>query len=255
MKRITSRTDQKALRQAAQKAHRIMDILLDACQEGTSTVQLEALAVEQLALERSSAPFRLFDGFNHATCISLNDEIVNGPPSRERKLLNGAMVKVAIGTEVKGLHGKVARTKVVGDQPNKKQARLMEGCQAVFERIEGKRFSTAAELLNLMPQLAEEHDLRLIDKACGYSIGKGLHQLPAFPCDPKDLKADFTLEPGLAFTLMPMMTLGSIGTFHIHQDGWTEVQTEGALCAHFCETLWINSKGLIERLSSNEKAL
>jgi methionine aminopeptidase len=74
---LKSTSDVKSLKEAAKAAGSICDHLIQLAKPGVNTLHLETLAVEELKRVRSSAPFRQVDNFGFATCISLNEEVVN----------------------------------------------------------------------------------------------------------------------------------------------------------------------------------
>lgn len=240
-------TDVRNLREAGRIAGVVCDDLLAACRPGVTTMEIEALAIQLLGKHRSSAPFRQFEGFNHACCISLNEEVVNGPPSRIRTIKNGDLVSIAIGSEYRGMHGKAARTGLVGtnDAAGDIQ-RLLDACQAVFPKAmeRAKEFKTLSAILSVIPECAEAHGVKVIQNTGGCGLGKKLHDSPTTPNDPADLKEDTPLLQGLAFTLMPMMTLGTDPAWTFHEDEWTYLTSDGALSAHFAETLFMGEAGL-----------
>jgi methionyl aminopeptidase len=246
MKLIRNASDLRALKEAATLAGRVIDELLAAAQPGVDTMALEEQARETLRQNRSSAPFRVFDEFGHAICVSINDEIVNGPPSRVRTLVAGDVVSIAVGTEIRGMHGKVARTACVGEA-SAEVARLINGTRAVFDTVlaQCKPGMMIGEMLALIPQTAEQHDLRLIENTGGAAIGKKLHENPYLPNYPDKLIEDAPMQVGFAFTLMPMMTLGPSTSWVMHDDGWTYMTQDGSLAAHFAETLLMSDSSLV----------
>jgi methionyl aminopeptidase len=242
---LKNNTDQRLLKEAAQIAGSVCDELINNAQPGMSTVTLEQLANRLLGLRRSLAPFKDFDGFGHACCISLNEEIVNGPPSRERILKEGDLVSIAVGSNCRGVHGKAARTAYLGNSVPSDIERLLAGTQAVFHEISKAPLKpqTLKDLVALIAQSAADHDLRIIKGSGGAGIGKALHDNPYIHNIPEELTQDVDLVPGMAFTLMPMMTLGS-GAWFVHEDGWTHITEDSALAAHFAETLLVTEAGV-----------
>lgn len=241
-----NRTDLQTLQTAGRIAGEVCDALIEAAQPGVSTVELETLANRLLAQRRSSAPFKPFYNFNHAICVSINAEIVNGPPSRERVLTEGDLVKIAIGSCYKGLHGKAARTTYCGE-PSPDIERLISGTgQAIFAAVEASRTTTSLKaMLKAIAQTAQQYRLTLIDESGGCGIGRQLHEPPLTPNDPDRLEADVDVVPGMAFTLMPMMTLSPHGGWTLHEDGWTQVTHDGDLAAHVADTCLMTDAGLV----------
>lgn len=243
---LKSNSDIRYLTEAARLAGTLCDALMDMAVPGTDTLALEAEAGRLLAKHRSSAPFKQFEGFGHAICVSLNDEVVNGPPSRVRTLQAGDVVSIALGTELRGLHGKVARTRVLGEgSPDTR--RLLEGTAACFERAvqRAQSVETLNELLAVIPETAAEYGLSLVERLGGTGIGRKLHDFPPTPNHPADLEETIPLQPGMAFTLMPMFSLGTPGPYRVHGDGWTYCTHDGSLAAHMAETMLMTEAGLL----------
>ncbi len=243
---LKSNSDIRYLKEAARLAGEIGDALLAMAAPGIATPQLEEAANRLLAQNRSSAPFKHFEGFGHAICVSINDEVVNGPPSRVRILREGDVVSIALGTELRGLHGKVARTGVLGESTPDIR-RLLEGTAACFERAvaQAETARTLNEVLRVIPETAAEYKLSLVECLGGTGIGKKLHDYPPTPNNPDDLAEEIPLEPGMAFTLMPMFSLGTPGPYRVHEDGWTYCTHDGAQAAHMAETMLMTDAGLL----------
>jgi len=249
---IKSHSDKNALQQAGRITQNVLDTLGKMLSPGLSTVELEISANRILSQSRSTAPFKSYHGFNHAICVSLNDEIVNGPPSRERKIQAGDVVSIATAAEYRGIHAKAARTFYVNPDQNTSSwpepvRRLIQGTDAVIQAAVQKRphCQTLNQLLTVVPETAQTFGLTLIQNMGGAGIGKKLHENPPIPNDPEDLTETIPLQPGLCFTLMPMFCLGSDPAYRESEDGWTFITNDGSLSAHFADTLLITDDGVI----------
>ncbi len=243
---LKSTSDVKSLKEAAKAAGSICDHLIQLAKPGVNTLHLETLAVEELKRVRSSAPFRQVDNFGFATCISLNEEVVNAPPKADKVIQEGDLVSIAIGTEIRGIHGKAARTVYVGNSPSPDIARLLQGTGQIFQELH--QFPPESQLrpiLERINQIAAENQLVVVDQTGGAGIGKRLHEVPNTPNNPEELEEDVKLNLGFAFTLMPMMGLGDSGAWTLAEDGWTYVLKSGQLAAHFADTLWVASEGIV----------
>lgn len=252
---LRNRSELRSLQEAGRITREVLAALTAACIPGVSTVELEALANQLLARNRSTAPFKSFDGFNHAICISINEEIVNGPPSRERRLQTGDVVSIATAAEHRGIHAKAARTVCVGETCSDAIMRLLTGTTQVIDRaLEKSREQmsnatnnppTLNELLAVVPETAQAHGLTMLRGLGGMGIGKKLHEAPLVPNNPADLPGTVMLEVGLTFTLMPMFSLGADDEFDTHEDGWTYVTRDKSMAAHVADTLLMTETGLI----------
>jgi len=248
---IKSHSDRKALYEAGKITRLVLDTLGETLQPGVSTIALETLANQILSQHRSTAPFKSYHGFNHAICVSINDEIVNGPPSRERLLQAGDVVSIATAAEHRGIHAKAARTYYINESKNgplpENIERLLRGTDAVLQAATAKfsQVDTLNGLLAVVPETAEKFKLTVIEKLGGAGIGKKLHDAPATPNAPDDLTETIPLQWGLCFTIMPMFSLGNDATYREHADGWTFVTNDGALSAHFADTFLVSKEGLL----------
>lgn len=242
---LKNQSDLRALKQAGKITQTVLAALQEACQPGLQISALEQLANQRLAQHRSTAPFKSFNGFNHAICVSINDEIVNGPPSRHRELQAGDLVSIATAAEHRNIHAKAARSFWVGSPAQPDFPDLIAGTNAVIQRVvaDGPSLKTLNELLAIIPQTAQDYGLSVIAGLGGSGIGKQLHQAPDVPNDPADLQTVVPLIPGLCFTLMPMFWMG--GTqFKVAEDGWTFLTEDGSLAAHVADTLLVTEHGL-----------
>lgn len=127
--------------------------------------------------------------------------------------------------------------------------RLLTGTRAVFDRLRENPAGCKriGDLGAWIRHAADAYDLRVVVDSGGWGIGKRLHQDPPAPNlahGPGVDALDLPLTPDLALTLMPMMTLGAEGAFIIAEDGWTQVSADGALTAHFAETLLVSADGI-----------
>jgi len=201
-----------------------------------------------LAKNRSSAPFKLFDGFGFATCISLNDDIVNGPPSESVILQPDDVVSLAVGSEVRGFCGKAARTRSLNPTPSEAVVRLVTGTrQAIDTVIEASQKTTSLKAcLDAMAQTVSQFELTLLAGQGGFGIGKVLHEAPWVPNHAAELEPDIVLTPVLTFVLMPMCSLGqNPKTANDNPNGWTIRTEDESLAAHFADTLFMTDSGLV----------
>jgi methionyl aminopeptidase len=248
---LKNQSDLRALRESGKITRAVLDALIEHCLPGTPLIELERLANQQLAKHRSTAPFKSFNGFNHAICVSLNDEIVNGPPSRDRLIQEGDLVSIATAAEYRHIYAKAARSFWVGQKPGESVQKLLTGTAMVIVHAieQSRQANTLNELLGVVPDTAKAFELTVIQGLGGAGIGRQLHDAPAVPNDPADLEECVLLKPGLCFTLMPMFSLGD-AQMKVADDGWTFVTQNGHLAAHVADTLLMTENGL-ENITGN----
>jgi len=249
---IKNHSERKALQHAGGITQLVLTELGQVLTPGVSTITLESLANRLLSMHRSTAPFKSYQSFNHAICVSINDEIVNGPPSRERWIQAGDLVSIATAAEHRGIHAKAARTFYVGNpatEPSVTEniSRLLQGTDAVIAAAQTRasQVKTLNELLEIVPETASSYGLTVIRDMGGSGIGKKLHQSPPTPNSPADLTETVPLVSGLCFTLMPMFSLGENADYLEHADHWTLLTADGSLSAHVADTLLMSEDGLL----------
>lgn len=242
---IKNATDKRHLAKAVQVALIVTQELMAMAAPGVALETLEAEANRLLALNQCSAPFKRYEQFGFATCISLNEGFVNGQP-QGKTLVEGDLLSIAVGAEYRGLNGKSAQTQVVGRPPTPDEARLIDGTRAVFDQLNTRAMTTVNDLVTLTEQTIRSAGLVPMRESGGCGIGKAMHQWPIVPNLAEELDESVPLVDGMALTLMPMASLGQADTWHIGPDGWTYVTDDNALAAHWAEVLlyenhhWLN---------------
>ncbi|MEB3244602.1 MAG: M24 family metallopeptidase [Vampirovibrionales bacterium] len=256
--RYTSRSDLKHLRAAARIAGQTCDTAIAACLPGVNTLAIDALVNQTLASARSSAPFKQYQEgarrFGFASCISLNDEVVNRPPSSEVVLQTGDLISIALGAEIGGMHAKAARTGyllptgVTTDPAQMPETirPLIRGVRSGFDTLKALPEAPASlgELLQVIPDAAKAHGVVVLENVGGCGTGKRLHEPPETPNQPTDDYFKVPLLAGTPLVLMPMMALGTDAKTKAHEDGWTLVTQSGELSAHWAETLLVTETGI-----------
>ena len=213
---------------------------------GVTTEYLDTFA-ERLIREKGAEPvFIGYRGYRHATCISVNEEIVHGIPGK-RVLQEGDIVSVDVGARVDGFCGDTAATFPVG-KVSRQAARLLRTCrQALKAGIKlargGNRLGDVSAAIQ---GVAEDNGYSVVRDLYGHGIGADLHEDPLIPNFGRagsgpELKAGMTLaiEPMLIMGGWKIRTLG---------DGWTVVTGDRSLSCHFEHTVLI-TEGAAEVLT------
>ncbi|MEW4565809.1 type I methionyl aminopeptidase [Bremerella sp. JC770] len=216
---------------------------------GITTAVLDK-AVDDLFADAGAIP--LFKGvpgkvpFPAATCISVNDEVVHGIPSK-RILKEGDIVSVDTGAKIGGWCGDSAWTYAVGEISDEAQKLMQVTEQALQVAIEllpvKKRWSQVAKE---MQNVVEEAGFSVITTLVGHGIGTTMHEEPQVPnYDSREFrqKGDFDLRPGLVLAVEPMVAVGR-EDLYLHGDGWTLSTKDRSLTAHFEHTLALTTSGV-----------
>lgn len=232
---IESRTDLEGL----QAAGRVVRAALQAMERhvcpGVTTMELNDIGAEVLARNGArSAPMMVY-GFPAEVLISVNDEIVHGIPSG-RVIRAGDLVKLDVTVEKDGYMADAAITVAVAPVPDDRQALVDCARRAFYKALQVTR---AGNRVNQIGRAVEHEVFRsgfaVVQGLAGHGIGRVIHEEPEVP-NWYDARARTRLTDGLVITIEPMVTTGSGEAFE-DEDGWTIRTTDGALAAHYEQTL------------------
>jgi len=208
---------------------------------GVSLLELDAEA-EKFILSKGAKPsFKGYDGFPNATCISVNEQVVHGIPSK-RKLKKGDIVSIDIGAEYKGYHGDSAWSYIVEDASDDIKYLMEHTKNALFEGInEVKPGNRIGDISYAIGKYAEEHHLGIVRELVGHGVGNHLHEDPNVPN--YGIKGTGPLlKEGMVIAIEPMLNLGQEDIV-IDDNDWTISTLDGKPSAHFEHTVLVTKDG------------
>jgi len=214
----------------------------DYIKPGVSTKALDDL-IERVIRDNDAIPsFKNYNGFPAAACISINEEVVHGIPSRSRVFKEGDIVSVDIGAIYKGYHGDSAWTYACGEI-SEDAKRLLEGTEAsLFKGLEyAKAGNRLSDISHAIQVYAEGLGFSVVRDFVGHGLGRNLHEDPQIPNyglpgrGPK-------LKSGMTLAIEPMINLGNKDV-KVLADGWTAVTRDKSLSAHFEHSILITDTG------------
>jgi methionyl aminopeptidase len=220
----------------------VMDRLREVVKPGLSTLEIDE-DVEAFIRSRGALPaFKGYRGFPATVCISINEEVVHGIPSAQRRIKDGDIVGLDLGCIVEGYYADCAFTLAIGDVPPKVQQLLdvtRESLDvAIAECRAGRRLS---DVSHAVQEHVERHGFSVVRAFVGHGIGRALHEDPQIP-NFGDPGRGPQLRPGMVLAIEPMVTMGS-WEVKVLDDGWTAVTRDGSLAAHFEHTIAVTDDG------------
>jgi methionyl aminopeptidase len=220
----------------------VMERLRDTVKPGMSTLEIDE-DVETFIRGRGALPaFKGYRGFPATVCISINEEVVHGIPSAQRRVKEGDIVGLDLGCIVDGYYADCAFTLAVGDVPSRVQELLDVTRQSlevgIVECRPGRRLSDVSHAIQ---SHVERHGFSVVRAFVGHGIGRALHEEPQVP-NFGDPGRGPQLRPGMVLAIEPMVTMGS-WEVKILDDGWTAVTKDGSLAAHFEHTIAVTESG------------
>ena len=205
---------------------------------GLPTIELDELAASYLKEHGVVSNFYNYDGFPAQICVSVNDEVVHGIPSREKVLHEGDIVSIDAGLIYKGYHSDAARTYGVGKISAEKQKRIDETRNSFFEGIKMARAGNRLyDISNAIDAYISKFGYGIVRDLVGHGVGTELHEEPQIPNFKQDRRGP-RLQPGMTLAIEPMINLGR-GDVVWEEDEWTVVSEDGSPSAHYENTILI----------------
>ena len=185
-----------------------------------------------------------YGGFPGAACISINDEVIHGIPSKSRVIQDGDIVKVDVGAFYHGYHGDSANTFPCGNISDEAK-RLIEATKESFYR--GVANAVVCNRLGDIGSAVEEYNKKcgfnVVREFVGHGIGRDVHEDPNVPNYGTPGRGTRLLK-GMTIAVEPMVCAGS-AKVKVLSDNWTVVTCDGSLSAHYEHTLAITEEGPI----------
>lgn len=234
---IKSEEQIEKMRVAGKILKDLIEVLKNEVRPGVTTLELDKIA-ESFIRERGAAPsFKGYGGFPASICASVNDEVIHGIPSL-RKLRNGDIISIDMGSYIGGFHGDCARTFAVGEisEENRKLIDVTE--QSFFEGIKfAKAGNHLYEISSAVQRYVESNEFTVVRDYVGHGIGKDMHEDPAVP-NYKQIGRGPKLQKGMALAIEPMVNAGTYN-IKVLDDGWTVITADGRNAAHYENTIII----------------
>jgi methionyl aminopeptidase len=215
---------------------------------GISTFELDQFAEKFILDNGATASFKGYQDFPFACCISVNDAVVHGFPTKDA-LKDGDIVSVDVGAFKNGFHGDSAYTFAVGEISAELKQLLRVTKESLYKGIEkaihGNRVGDIAYAVQQYTE--KEHGYGVVRELVGHGLGRKLHEEPQVPNYGKRGTLQ-KLKEGMVIAIEPMINLGTKNVYH-DKDGWTIKTEDGKPAAHYEHTICIQ-RGKADILSS-----
>ncbi|MCC7442002.1 MAG: type I methionyl aminopeptidase [Bdellovibrionales bacterium] len=229
------------MRKAGRVVSKILDELGDIVRPGVSTLELDQHAERRCRDFGVIPAFKGYNGFPGSLCVSVNEEVVHGIPSR-RTLKEGDIVGLDFGVIYDGWYGDAARTFAVGkvaDEVSQLLRVTQEGLlRGIAQCRPGNRLF---DIGHAVQNYIEGFGYSVVREFVGHGIGRALHEDPQVPnYGPKG--KGIPLKEGMVLAIEPMVNAGKADV-RVLSDGWTAVTADRSLSAHFEHTVAITADG------------
>ncbi len=218
--------------------------------EGATTYDLDKLIEEFFKKKHVQPAFKGYAGFPAAACISINEMVVHGIPSKKKILKKGDLVSIDVGTIHNGWYGDGARTFIVAKTDAKKRELVEVAKDSFFEGISKLKVGNRlGDVSHAIQTCVESHGFSVIRDYVGHGIGKNLHEDPQVPNFGK-AGVGVPLREGMVLAIEPMISMGT-WKVKVLDDGWGVVTLDGLPSAHYENTVALHN-GQVEILTMVE---
>jgi methionyl aminopeptidase len=230
------------MREGGAKLACIKKQLIQSIKPGVNLINLEQKAVKLINRAGGKPSFQLVPGYNCATCITVNEEIVHGIP-KDRVLSKKDLVTIDIGIYYRGFHTDTATTVVVGQASDQDKKFLSAGKEALKKAIDAACLGNrVGHISRAMQDSVEAKGYNCVELLTGHGIGKQLHEEPPIPCLLKTrVEETAKLKKGQTLAIEVIYTQGK-PDLHLKEDGWTYITQDRSKAAVFEETIVLTNK-------------
>lgn len=219
-----------------------LKFIKDFIKPGISTGEIDK-EIENFILNRKAKPaFKGLYGFPASACISVQEEVVHGIPSFQRKLKEGEIVGVDVGVELGGFFGDSAYTFKVGTVDQRTERLLTVAEESLYRGVEQMvADNTVGDIGNAIQQHVESNNFSVVKDLVGHGVGRKPHEDPQVPNYGRP-GTGVKLRTGMVLALEPMVNMGGYQVFFA-DDEWTVKTTDGLPSAHFEHSVAITNNG------------
>lgn len=254
---ITIKTPEEIekMRVAGRLAAEVLEMLGEYVQPGITTGELDRISHAYITEKQGAIPAPLnYHGFPKSICTSVNHVICHGIPDDGKKLKKGDIINIDVTVIKDGYHGDTSKMFYVGE-PSIMAKRLVEFTQqALYASIDLVKPGThLSDIGRCIAKMAEKERFSVVQEYCGHGIGKVFHEDPqVLHYDGYTEKTDVALQPGMCFTIEPMINSGKRHC-KLMKDGWTVVTKDHSLSAQWEHTLLVTETGVEVLTRRNEE--
>ena len=234
----------KEMREAGRITGEALLVARENIREGISTYELDSIIRNYIEKCGAKPSFLGYGGFPGSACISINDEVIHGIPSKKRFLKEGDIVKVDVGAYYKGYHGDAARTIPVGKVSAEAEKLIRVTRESFFRGIDCfKAGNRLGDIGHAIDALVVENGFSTVKRYIGHGIGHDLHESPDVPNYGTPGRGT-RLCTGMVLAIEPMVNIGGEGVKEL-SDGWTVKTSDGSLSAHYENTVALTDNGVM----------
>lgn len=230
------------MREACRISAGALRVAGEAVQPGVTTEEIDRIAYEYIIKQGAKPNFLNYNGFPATACISINDEVIHGIPSKKRVIKEGDIVSIDLGAVLDGYNGDNAATFAAGKISPEAERLINTTRESLYKGIAAAvAGGRIGDISSTVQTYCEERGFSVVRDFVGHGIGAKLHEDPSVPNYGTPGRG-VRLLPGMTLAIEPMINMGG---YEVRQlsDGWTIKTKDGGLSAHFEHTVAITTDG------------
>ena len=231
------------MRKANQIVRDTLSLVEEKIKAGMTTAQVDRIVFDYITKCGAVPSFLGYEGYPASACVSIDDEVVHGIPDAARRIEEGQIVSVDVGSIYKGYNGDAARTFAIGEISAEKRRLIDVTKQSFFEGVKVlKAGARLGDLGHAIQSYVESNGFSVVRALCGHGIGTDMHE------DPEVLNFGkpghgLRLKAGMTIAIEPMVNAGTYQVYML-DNGWTVVTADGRPSAHYENTVAITEDGV-----------
>ncbi len=239
---LKTKEEIERMRVAGEIVARTLDLIGEEIRPGISTAELNEIAEGYIRSQGAEPAFLGYHDYPKSICVSIDDEVVHGIPSKDRKVREGQIVSVDIGSFIDGFNGDSARTYAIGEIDDEARKLLEVTKQALEKGIsKARNGNRLGDISYAIQSTAEKAGFSVVRDLVGHGIGRKMHEDPQVPNYGVPGQG-VLLKTGMVIAIEPMVNAGGFEV-KTRPDKWTVVTADGSLSAHFEHTVAITDNG------------
>ncbi|MGN0173782.1 MAG: type I methionyl aminopeptidase [Acutalibacteraceae bacterium] len=232
----------EVMREAGRISAMALRLVGENVKPGVSTYELDKIAYDYIISQNAKPGFLNYNGFPASACISINNQVIHGIPSKDTVLKSGDIVSVDLGAVYEGYNGDNAATFACGEVSDEAKRLIEVTKESLYKGIEmalpGGRLG---DISFAIQEYVEARGYSVVKEFVGHGVGARLHEDPEVPNYGK-AGHGVRLVPGMTLAIEPMINQGKPGVRTL-KDGWTVETLDGSLSAHFEHSVAITKNG------------
>jgi len=230
------------MKEAGQVVAKVFEAVEPHIKPGVSTYELNKIAEDVIYQAGGTCPCKGYYDYPAGTCVSVNDTLIHGIPSKKIILREGDIVSLDVVACLKGYCADATRTFGVGILKESVKQLMEVTKQAFFEGIKYAKVNNhIGDISSAIQQYVESHGYNVAREFTGHGIGKSMHEDPSVP-NYGIAGTGPIIKQGMALAIEPMVLEGRKDT-RVLGDGWTVKSKDGKLTCHYENTIVITEDG------------